>query len=219
MKKLVLVIAVLVVVATAAFALSYAADEKGGQQYCGSSETVAFKLKNGTNFLIPKAYLFDPSNMYYRGSKDPIDFINIQISKKDGSPNCKKGDSDEYIEVAIKSYDYETLFSTAKEMYPYSFDDAEKDFQLYRRINSINKNDLKGEKEFLLPKNSLHKDNMFLECSISGFAATAGQRLGCTVRGKIDGGIIEYVYNHSQLENYAEINNQIKNKVQEFRAK
>lgn len=192
-----------------------------GEEYCGSSSYKKFTFKNGQEFLIPKAYLFNRWGMNASPDVDGeyYSLIAVELNATDGSPNCNnvRGKDSGFVKVTIMPYNFKTVFDTHKQHYPYRIDGIEPKFELFRPIDTQNIKDISGKKEFLVPKDKDWKQMLFVECVVSGFSHNSGERLGCRVRSKISNNIlINYGYNNSRLNQYKKIDSAIRPVIESF---
>ncbi len=192
-----------------------------GKKYCDSSSYKKFTFKNGQEFLIPEAYLFDRWGLNASPDVDGkyYSLIAVELNATDGSPNCNnvRGEDSGFIWITIKPYNYQTVFDFHKQKYPYRIDSFQPKFELFRSVDTQNIKDISGKKELLIPKDKGLRQMLFVECLVSGFSYNSGERLGCSVKSKIRKNImINYGYNHSHLNQYKEIDSVIKSVIESF---
>lgn len=148
-----------------------------------------------------------------------VGLVVVEMHRDDGRPNCEKIRNSKagFVRISITDHNFETVLNTHKGHYPYRIEKQEDMFNLHRSVNSKVMKDLKGTKDFLIPKQEAWKQILFIELTRSVLSASPGEKKGAYVRRKIkDRVLISYGYDHKHLSQYQQIDTTIKNIILSF---
>lgn len=160
-----------------------------GPESCTKADMspVKIKLKNGDEFEIPAAYLYDPYGIYHE-DRQRASLISLRVHLKDFSPVCgkeKKMTSSEwrqtFLTISLNSKDKSGLAGTQmlKKNYPVFIKHENKDLDLYREKMTKADDNLRHVRDLFIPRDKNLFPNLAIKCFHSRDAGMSNQLTGC----------------------------------------